>query len=313
MQGHSSLRRMPQALLLSVLAMACPPLSAGQPSQSSPSLCSDTGLQVSRRQRRGSHYFAMSASTQVEVRFRGRKLCGTDIDALLHPDGDEPSRARMWCPVAAQALPGQGALVFFSSASAPGPVLAHLCARDGALVATRIDAATIDTANEARTDTPTSPDRNRFYSPRLLDARMPGWTRVETAWYDTILIAHSPLRIVRLGQGRLLDIEHGIAWLIVDIDKVSPDMAARDRRAHVRAVSLDDGRSVASLALPGCAGIPPMQLDGNDAVAVPRTSGRLAFNDVAPWRRQHLRLHQDPYPHIEWLGDDDGCRATDDK
>ena len=40
---------------------------------------------------------------------------------------------------------------------------------------------------------------------KLLDARMPGWSRVQTDW-ETALIHHESLRVVRLGAG-MLDID----------------------------------------------------------------------------------------------------------
>ena len=56
--------------------------------------------------------------------------------------------------------------------------------------------------------------RDTVETRKLLDARMPGWSRVQTDWTETALIHHESLRVVRLGAGMLLDIDGDTAFLM---------------------------------------------------------------------------------------------------
>ena len=56
--------------------------------------------------------------------------------------------------------------------------------------------------------------RDTVETRKLLDARMPGWSRVQTDWTETALVRHDSLQVVRLGAGMLLDIDGDTAFLM---------------------------------------------------------------------------------------------------
>ena len=55
--------------------------------------------------------------------------------------------------------------------------------------------------------------RDTVETRKLLDARMPGWSRVQTDWTETALVRHDS-QVVRLGAGMLLDIDGDTAFLM---------------------------------------------------------------------------------------------------
>src|SRR5690606_18622419 len=165
---------------------------------------------ASRRQTNpatGQHH----AWVDYTMTFAGESLCGRNVAALLFPDDDFPSARGFYCPQNVMVLPQDGVVAFFSSNSSKSPVLAHVRVVDGELAVTRLDVSP-------------DPKRNSLYSVRFLDARLPGWRRVQTGWRDTVLLRLSPFKVVLLGEGELLDVDGEVAFLLVRPGKkvVSP-------------------------------------------------------------------------------------------
>lgn len=229
------------------------------------------------------------------ITFRGKPLCGNDVADLLFADGKGPSQRAFYCPNGAQALEGGGVLAFFTSSSA-NTVLARLQVVGGALRVQRVDVSK-------------DPDRNKISTTRFLDARLPGWTRIETAWNETVLIRHAPLQANNLGEGRLLDIDGDVAYLAVPAGskaiETEPAKRVKDAYGYMqivpavtqfvptaaafRAVRLADGLELARWdAQDTCQQLPAMQFD-------PGTSGAsskidLRYEDLPAWRANALQF-----------------------
>lgn len=241
---------------------------------------------------------SQSFSTSA-IRFRGKALCGTDVGALLYPDGAEPAgRSSFFCPGPVRVL-ARGVLAYFNSSSGAGSQLAHLAVVDGALRVQRI----------ALSDTPA---RDRVHGTRFMDARMPGWTRVESAWGETVLIRHDPFQAVRLGEGRLLDLAPDAAFLVAlprqEVASREPDriVEAPDGSTGIaygrvvtkptplafRAVRWSDGRELARLEIADpCVVLPDLEFEPS---GTGRQSGidRIAYEDVPAWRQRLLMYLQ---------------------
>ncbi|EHK66785.1 hypothetical protein [Achromobacter arsenitoxydans] len=235
------------------------------------------------------------------ITFQGKALCGKDVGALLYPDGKEPAARAFFCPGPARALETDAVLAFFNSSSASG-VLAHLQVVNGALRVQRV----------ALSD---KPQRDRVGGTRFEDARQPGWTRVDSAWNETVMIRHAPLKALNLGAGKLLDVQDGVAFLAVppgsDVVVVKPARLVTNAQGykqldpeiirHVpvplafRAVRMNDGRELARLDFKDvCLRLPAIEFNRPD----PRSSfsGKpdVAFDDVPAWRAGALQLDQTP-------------------
>lgn len=238
-------------------------------------------------------------SRATTITYQGNKLCGTDVGALLYPGGKEPAARAFYCAGPAIALETDAVLAFFNSGSA-NTVLAHLQVVNGALRVQRV----------ALSD---KPDRNRIHGTLFQDARLPGWTRVDSAWNETVLIRHAPLKALNLGPGKLLDVADDVAYLAVppgrDVQVVQPATRVKDAHGDMqyvpevtrfvdtalafRAVRMRDGQELARLdAGDTCLRLPALEFDRPDPLHPSSAKPDVAFDDVPAWRASVLRLSQ---------------------
>ena len=237
---------------------------------------------------------------RTTITFNGKSLCGPDIGKLLYPAGQDNVAARaFFCASTSRPLETDAVLAYFTSSSAR-EVLAHLQVVNGALRATRIVLSD-------------NPDRNRPGGTRFEDARLPGWTRVNTAWNETVLIRHAPLKAQNLGPGQLLDIDNDVVYLAVppgrDAVEVEPAKRVKDAHGYLqfvpaitkfvdrplafRAVRLSDGRELARLDVKDtCTTLPVLQFDRPDATSTLSSKVDIPFDDVPAWRARTLQLSQ---------------------
>ncbi|CAB3860491.1 hypothetical protein [Achromobacter mucicolens] len=233
------------------------------------------------------------------ITFQGKSLCGADVGALLFPGSNAPQARAFFCPGPVAILETDAVLAFFTSSSA-STVLAHLQVVNGALRVQRL----------AVSD---KPDRDRIHGTRFEDARLPGWTRVNSAWNETVMIRHAPLRAMNLGPGKLLDVAGDVAYLAVppgrDVVVLQPATHVKDAHGYLqyvpevskfvdtplafRAVRLSDGRELARLDFKDtCVGLPALQFERPGAKAASGSSPVIAFVDVPAWRANALELTQ---------------------
>lgn len=233
------------------------------------------------------------------ITFQGKSLCGADIGALLFPGSNVPQARAFFCPGPVAILETDAVLAFFTSSSA-STVLAHLQVVSGALRVQRL----------AVSD---KPDRDRIHGTRFEDARLPGWTRVNSAWNETVMIRHAPLKALNLGPGKLLDVAGDVAYLAVppgrDVVVLQPATHVKDAHGYLqyvpevskfvdtplafRAVRLSDGRELARLDIKDtCVGLPALQFERPDAKPASGSSPAIAFDDVPAWRANALELTQ---------------------
>lgn len=200
-------------------------------------------------------------STTWTVAYRRAPLCGPQMGALLFPEAAF-QHGRFWCPAQVEMV-GNGLIVGFSSGG--GFTAAYVSVEADALVVQRIDVSR-------------EPRRNTLRTLDIQPTLAPGWSSMRTPWHDTVLLRHAPFAAIPLGEGALLDIDDGIAFL-----HALPREA--DRPATLRAVAVDDGRELASLqARRDC--LPPAG-DDQDPLSTLPSRLREARRD---WRRHHLRL-----------------------
>ncbi|MGN6456125.1 MAG: hypothetical protein ACTHLV_07930 [Achromobacter mucicolens] len=233
------------------------------------------------------------------ITFQGKSLCGADVGALLFPGSNAPQARAFFCPGPVAILETDAVLAFFTSSSA-STVLAHLQVVNGALRVQRL----------AVSD---KPDRDRIHGTRFEDARLPGWTRVNSAWNETVMIRHAPLKALNLGPGKLLDVAGDVAYLAVppgrDVVVLQPATHVKDAHGYLqyvpevskfvdtplafRAVRLSDGRELARLDFKDtCVGLPALQFERPGAKAASGSSPVIAFDDVPAWRANALELTQ---------------------
>lgn len=233
------------------------------------------------------------------ITFQGKSLCGADVGALLFPGGNAPQARAFFCPGPVAILETDAVLAFFTSSSA-STVLAHLQVVNGALRVQRL----------AVSD---KPDRDRLHGTRFEDARLPGWTRVNSAWNETVMIRHAPLKALNLGPGKLLDVAGDVAYLAIppgrDVVVLQPATHVKDAHGYLqyvpeiskfvdtplafRAVRLSDGRELARLDFKDtCVGLPALQFERPGAKAAAGSSPVIAFDDVPAWRANALELTQ---------------------
>ncbi|WP_313065710.1 hypothetical protein [Achromobacter animicus] len=233
------------------------------------------------------------------ITFQGKTLCGTDVGALLYPGSNARHARAFFCPGPVAVLDTDAILAFFTSSSA-GTVLAHLQVVNGSLRVQRLPLSD-------------KPDRDSIHGTRFEDARLPGWTRVDSAWNETVMIRHAPLKALNLGPGKLLDVSGDVAYLAIPPGRkvVVLQPATRVKDAHgdlqyvpevtkfvdaplaFRAVRLSDGRELARLDFEDtCVGLPALQFERPDIKAAFSASPAIAFNDVPAWRASALELTQ---------------------
>lgn len=232
------------------------------------------------------------------ITFQGKSLCGADVGALLFPGSNAPQARAFFCPGPVAILETDAVLAFFTSSSA-STVLAHLQVVNGALRVQRLAVSG-------------KPDRDRIHGTRFEDARLPGWTRVNSAWNETVMIRHAPLRAMNLGPGKLLDVAGDVAYLAAppgrDVVVLQPATHVKDAHGYLqyvpevskfvdtplafRAVRLSDGRELARLNFDTCVGLPALQFERPGAKAAAGSSPVIAFDDVPAWRANALELTQ---------------------
>jgi hypothetical protein len=233
------------------------------------------------------------------ITYRGAELCGKDVGALLYPDGKAVATRAFFCASTAKALETDAVLAYFTSSSA-STVLAHLQVAGGGLRVTRLAMSG-------------DPKRDGIGGTRFEDARLPGWTRVYTAWNETVMIRHAPLAALNLGAGKLLDVADGVAYLAVppgrEAVEVEPTHYVTDAYGYrqlvpaitkfvstplaFRAVRMSDGRELARLDFKDtCLALPAIQFDRPDALSRPGATPDVAFDEVPAWRAAALQLTQ---------------------
>lgn len=233
------------------------------------------------------------------ITFQGKSLCGADAGSLLFPGSNAPQARAFFCPGPVAILETDAVLAFFTSSSA-STVLAHLQVVNGALRVQRLPISD-------------KPDRDRIHGTRFEDARLPGWTRVNSAWNETVMIRHAPLKALNLGPGKLLDVAGDVAYLAVppgrDVVVLQPATHVKDAHGYLqyvpevskfvdtplsfRAVRLSDGRELARLDFKDtCVGLPALQFERPGAKAASGSSPVIAFDDVPAWRANTLELTQ---------------------
>ena len=233
------------------------------------------------------------------ITFQGNKLCGRDVGKQLYPDGRDMASNAFFCAANAKALETDAVLAYFTS-STTDPVLAHLQVANGALRVNRLALS-----NQR--------DRDKPSGTRFEDARLPGWTRVETAWQETVLIRHAPLKAMNLGQGKLLDVDGDVAYLAIppgrDVVVVQPATRIKDAQGDMRivpevtkfvdaplafrAVRVSDGRELARLNFKDtCLALPAIEFNRPDPLYPSSSRPEVLFDDVPAWRAATLQLAQ---------------------
>jgi len=233
------------------------------------------------------------------ITFQGKSLCGADVGALLFPGSNAPQARAFFCPGPVAILETDAVLAFFNSSSA-STVLAHLQVVNGALRVQRLPISD-------------KPDRDRIHGTRFEDARLPGWTRVNSAWNETVMIRHAPLKAMNLGPGKLLDVAGDVAYLAIppgrDVVVLQPATHVKDAHGYLqyvpevskfvdtplafRAVRLSDARELARLDFKDtCVGLPALQFERPGAKAASGSSPVIAFDEVPAWRANALELTQ---------------------
>ncbi|TQJ98148.1 hypothetical protein [Achromobacter sp. SLBN-14] len=233
------------------------------------------------------------------ITFQGKSLCGADVGGLLFPGSNAPQARAFFCPGPVAILETDAVMAFFTSSSA-STVLAHVQVVNGALRVQRLPISD-------------KPDRDRIHGTRFEDARLPGWTRVNSAWNETVMIRHAPLKAMNFGPGKLLDVAGDVAYLAIPPgrDVVVLQLATHVKDAHgylqyvpevskfvdtplaFRAVRLSDARELARLDFKDtCVGLPALQFERPGAKAASGSSPVIAFDEVPAWRANALELTQ---------------------
>ena len=113
--------------------------------------------------------------------FQGEALCGPGrtLGRYLHPDNARLATRPYYCLSPVLPVGPDSVLMFFRDSNET--FLAGLTARGGRLRVERLRLS----EDEARDTVETR---------KLLDARMPGWSRVQTDWTETALVRHDSCR-----------------------------------------------------------------------------------------------------------------------
>ena len=223
--------------------------------------------------------------------FQGEALCGAGgtLGRYLHPDDARLATRPYYCLSPVLPVGPDSVLMFFRDSNET--FLAGLTARGGRLRVERLWLS----EDEARDTVETR---------KLLDARMPGWSRVQTDWTETALIHHESLRVVRLGAGMLLDIDGDTAFLMTPpgetVVRQEPNrlvtgpggasyveqgkVITRKTPLMFRAVRWRDGAELARLEVR----MPPGAGAGPGRPAVQRQDAQVAYADVPAWRARTL-------------------------
>lgn len=231
-------------------------------------------------------------ASQYTLTYQRQPLCGKGVKLgeRFLPPGD-PRRARDYFCGPAKAINGHGVLAFVTRTAGHGNLL-YLDVGGGDL---RI------------TDIPVQKegDGDGIGGLVFLNAGVPGWTRYENGGYETTLIRHEPFQAVKLGRGRLLDIDNGVAFLLVPRDQevqtvkpasvgqtangtplvIAAALRQRPTPVRFRAVDLATGRELASVAArDACLDAPSMDFWGTGGAS----SAQVPFAELAVWRARNL-------------------------
>ena len=200
-----------------------------------------------------------------------------------HPDDARLATRPYYCLSPVLPVGPDSVLMFFRDSNET--FLAGLTARGGRLRVERLWLS----EDEARDTVETR---------KLLDARMPGWSRVQTDWTETALIHHESLRVVRLGAGMLLDIDGDTAFLMTPpgetVVRQEPNrlvtgpggasyveqgkVITRKTPLMFRAVRWRDGAELARLEVKdACLQAPGLDLDGRPSSG---KDAQVAYADV---------------------------------
>ena len=231
-------------------------------------------------------------ASQYTLAYQRQPLCGKGVklgERFL--PADDPRRARDYFCGPAKAINAHGVLAFVTRTSGHGNLL-YLDVGGGDLRITDIPVQ-----KEGAGDS--------IGGQVFLDAGLPGWTRYENGWYETTLIRHEPFQAVRLGRGRLLDIDNGVAFLLVprdqEVQTVKPaslgqtangtpvvipaELRQRPTPLRFRAVELETGRELASVAArDACLDAPSMDFWGTGGAS----SAQVPYAELAVWRARNL-------------------------
>lgn len=231
-------------------------------------------------------------ASQYTLTYQRQPLCGKGVklgERFL--PADDPRRARDYFCGPAKAINAHGVLAFVTRTSGHGNLL-YLDVGGGNL---RINDIAVQKEG----------DGDSIGGLVFLDAGEPGWTRYENGWYETTLIRHEPFQVVKLGRGRLLDIDNGVAFLLVprgqEVQTVKPasvgqtangtpvviaaELRQRPTALRFRAVDVNSGRELASVAAPDvCLEAPTMDFWGNGGA----TSAQVPYTELAAWRARNL-------------------------
>lgn len=168
-----------------------------------------------------------SRSTTWTVRWRGIELCGDHMGEWLFPD--IPRRHDEFACVSQVAFAGGEPLLGFRGADSELLVV-YPNTSSGELSLRRI-AVSAD------------PRRDKVRRLHLRPAA-PGWSKLKTAWYDTVLFRHMPLKAVHMGPGEVISF-NGTLAIVVEAPR---DGVPVLRAMHVRSDAHPE--SVASIELP---------------------------------------------------------------
>lgn len=168
-----------------------------------------------------------SRSTTWTVRWRGIELCGDHMGEWLFPD--IPRRHDEFACVSQVAFAGGEPLLGFRGADSELLVV-YPNTSSGELSLRRI-AVSAD------------PRRDKVRRLHLRPAA-PGWSKLKTAWYDTVLFRHMPLKAVHMGPGEVISF-NGTHAIVVEAPR---DGVPVLRAMHVRSDAHPE--SVASIELP---------------------------------------------------------------
>lgn len=237
------------------------------------------GLTIERKTTRPGFFYRRlhptgqaSGNTTWTVRWRGTELCGDHIGGWLFPD--VPRRHNEFACVSQVAFAGGEPLLGFRGADSE-LVVVYPDTSSGELSLRRI-AVSAD------------PRRDKVRRLHLRPAA-PGWSKLKTAWYETVLFRHMPLKAVHMGPGEVISF-NGTLAIVVEAPREGVPLL---RAMHVRPDAHPE--SVASIELPtDCA---PFLALADDSIEADRRRGawlQRAVHFDPSTRPVTLHLRSDP-------------------
>ncbi|ATE59930.1 hypothetical protein CCZ27_08195 [Thauera sinica] len=131
----------------------------------------------------------------------------------------------------------------------------------------------------------------------VLNTALPGWLWLKTDGERSTLLRPEPFAIYPVGEGDVVDVENGVAYLVV-----RPTEKEADYR--LRAVSLaNNGQDSTELALgTRCFAIPKFEerwAVKDDQKALPESKNMVPFPKTSEWRRRNLALSSGPASELK--------------